>query len=127
MKFFDTPFSKFLILLAVFAVGIYWLYTTGPPPRATTAFQVLPEYRSEMRYCFAEAFRLDGARDVLKQAESADIERFNEMVDAYNQRCGKLRESRRNMAIVEAIQSEVRANRDAFWAEGVARFPAAGR
>jgi hypothetical protein len=126
MKFFDTPFGKFLIVLAVVAVGIYWLYANAPPqPAKTNPWQTYPDYRSDLRYCFAEAIRLDGARSVLKEADSADIERFNRMVAAYNQSCGNLREKRRNFAIVEVIQSEVRANRNALWAEGIARFPAA--
>jgi hypothetical protein len=127
LKFFDTPFSKFLILLAVSAVGIYWLYVTAPPT-ATTSPGALPEFDSGMRYCFEEKIRLGGARFVLEQqAESADVERFNRMVDAYNQRCGHRTVRKRDSFIVDAIQSEVRANRDALWAEGIARFPAAGR
>jgi hypothetical protein len=102
VKFFDTSFGKFLILLAVFAVGLSWLYAIAPPLPATTFPGAMPEYRSDLRYCFAEELRLDGARAVLKQAESADIERFNRMVDAYNQSCGHLREGKRNFAAVEA-------------------------
>jgi hypothetical protein len=128
MRFFQTPLSKFVILLAVCAAGIFWLYTIAPPPPPREPFQVLPEWNSGMRYCFAEEIRLGAGRFVLEQgAKSADIERFNRMVDAYNQRCSNLREKRRNFGIVEGIQSEVRANRDALWAEGIARFPAAGR
>lgn len=116
-----------LFIVICSAIGVCWLYAVAPPLPATTSPGAMPVYRSDMRYCFAEEIRLDGARSVLKQAESADIERFNRLVDAYNQRCGNLRESRRNIGIVEAIRSEVRANRNALWAEGIARFPAAGR
>jgi hypothetical protein len=124
MKVFDTPFGKFLIVLAVFAVFECWLYASAPPQRAKAPFQALPERSSELRDCFAEGIRLDGARTVLEQAGSADIERYNRMVDAYNQSC---RGRGDKHWIFEAIQSEVRANRDALWAEGIARFPAAGK
>ena len=125
MKFLISPFGKFLILLAVvIPAGIYWLYTLyadAPPPK-------LPEFDSGMRYCFEEKIRLGGAGFVLRQqAESADVERFNRMVDAYNQLCGHRTVSKRDSFRVDAIQSEVRANRDALWAEGIARFPAAGK
>lgn len=124
MKFFETPFSKFLILLAVIPAGIYWLYTLYavlPPPKPPDIYGLRP--------CFEEEIRLGAARFWLRQqqAKSADFERFNQMVDAYNQLCGHRILSRRNLGRVDAIQSEVRANRDALWAEGIARFPPAGR
>jgi hypothetical protein len=123
LKVFDTPFGKLLIMVAVVAVGIYCLYISEPPPPAkTNPFQTYPEYSSDLRYCFAEEIRLDGARSVLEQAEPADIERFNRMITAYNQSCDHRRAKR---TIFEVIQSEVRANRNALWAEGMARFPAA--
>jgi hypothetical protein len=127
MRLFDIPFVRFLILLAVVVAGIYWLYATAPPQQQVTAnpWQRYPEYNSEIRYCFAEEIRLGAAGFVLKQgAASADIERFNGMIDAYNQRCGKKTyTNRHNFAVVEAIRSEVQANRNALWAEGIARFP----
>jgi hypothetical protein len=93
-KFFDTSFGKFLIVLAVFGGFIYWIHTMTPPPTTTNPWQRSPDYRSDLRYYFAEAIRLDGARSVLEQAESADVERFNRMVVAYNQSCANLREKR---------------------------------
>jgi hypothetical protein len=123
MKFVDTRVGKLLIMVAVGAVGIYCLYISEPPPAAkTNPFQNYPELNGDLRYCFAEEIRLDGARSVLDDVEPADIERFNRMVAAYNQSCSSRREKRR---IFEVIQSEVRANRNALWAEGIARFPAA--
>ena len=122
MRILQIPFVKFLIMLAVVAVGIYWLYAISPPQAlATSTFPgAMPEYRSDLRNCFAEAIRIDGARTVVKQA--ADIERFNRMVDVYNKACGNLWEPKRNFAAVEAIRSEVRANRERLWAEGIARI-----
>jgi len=122
MRILQIPFVKFLIMLAVVAVGIYWLYANSPPQALTTpAFPgAMPEYRSDLRNCFAEEIRIGGARTVLKQA--ADIDRFNRMVDAYNRTCGGHWEPKRNFAAVEAIRSEVRANRERLWAEGIARI-----
>jgi hypothetical protein len=127
-RFFDIPFSKFLVLLAVVAAGIYWLSRDLP---TTTSSGAVPQgYSGDIRSsCYAEKIRLGGARFVLQQmtTSSDDIKRFNQMVDAYNQGCGTRRYKRKDYAIIETIESEVRANRDALWAEGIARFPAAAR
>jgi hypothetical protein len=124
MKFFVSPFGKLLIVLAVIPAGIYGLYTLYadvPPPKQPDIYGLRP--------CFEEEIRLEAARFWLgqQQAKSAHIEHFNRIVDAYNQLCGHSTVSRRKMFGVEAIQSEVRANRDALWAEGIARFQADGR
>jgi hypothetical protein len=124
MKFFGTFFGKFLILIGVFAVFECWIYANAPP---------LPT----KHICYEERERLSGAGFVLTQAQAdpvpytdlpADIARFNRMVDAYNQSCGgERRVSRSNLARDEVIRGEVNANRNALWAEGIARFPGAAR
>src|SRR5579872_2364229 len=119
MKFFVSPFGKLLIVLAAIPAGIYGLYALYadvPPPKQPDIYGLRP--------CFEEEIRLGAARFWLRQqqAKSGDIEHFNRLVDAYNQLCGLRMVSRRNAAGIEVIQSEVRANRDALWAEGIARF-----
>jgi hypothetical protein len=44
------------------------------------------------------------------------------MIYAHNQLCSHRTVSKRNSFGVEAVHSEVRANRDVLWAEGIARF-----
>jgi hypothetical protein len=121
---FVSPFGKLLILLAVIPAGIYGLYilyANVPPPKQPDIYG--------MRPCFEEEIRLDAARFWLSQHQSkpTDIEHLNRMVDAYNQLCGHRTVSRRNKFGVDAIKSEVRANRDVLWAEGITRFQANGR
>jgi hypothetical protein len=124
MRLFVSPFGKLLILLAVIPAGIYGLYilyADVPPPKQPDIYG--------MRPCFEEEIRVSAARFWLSQHQSkpTDIEHFNRMVDAYNQLCGHRAVGRRNKFGVDVIQSEVRANRDALWAEGIARFQANGR
>jgi hypothetical protein len=57
-----------------------------------------------------------------QQDNSADIDRFNQMVDTYNLACGEKWVKTKETAAIEAIRGEVNANRDALWAEGAARF-----
>src|SRR5450631_102539 len=121
MKFFVSPLGKLLIVLAAIPAGIYGLYTlytNVPPPKQPDIYGLKP--------CFEEEIRLGAARFWLReqQGKSADIEHLNRLVDAYNQLCAHRTVGRRNMAGVEVIQSEVRANQDALWAEGIARFQA---
>ena len=122
MRFLSIPFVKFLLMLAVVAVGIYWLYTTTPPGMLHTD----PE-EEIMHSCLAEKQRLSGAGFVLHnvEADPADIARFNQMVDDYNRKCGSPNYA--NFARREVFRGEVQARRDALWAEGIARFPAAAR
>jgi hypothetical protein len=119
MKFFLSPLGKLLIALAMILAGIYGLYTLSsdlPPPRQADIYGLRP--------CFEEEVRLDAARFWLaqQQAKSSDVERFDQLVSAYNQRCAHRTVTRRDRFGVEVIHSEVRANRDALWAEGIARF-----
>jgi hypothetical protein len=119
MKFSVSPFGKLLIVLAVIPAGIYGLYALYadvPQPKQADIYGLRP--------CFEEEIRLEAARFWLgqQQAKSADIENFNRLVGAYNQLCGHRTVSSRKMFGVEVIQSQVRANRDALWAEGIARF-----
>jgi hypothetical protein len=126
MRFFVSPFGKLLMVLAVIPAGIYGLYTLYadvPQPKQLDFYGLRP--------CFEEEIRLGAARFWLEQQQvkSADIDdRFNRMVDAYNQLCGNRRASGKgNMFGVQVIESEVRANRDALWAEGIARLQTYGR
>jgi len=124
MKLLGSPFGKLLIVLAVISAGIYGLYilyADVPPPKQPDIYSLRP--------CFEEEIRLGAARFWLRQqqAKAADFEHFNRMVNAYNQLCGHRTVSRRNTAGIEVIRSEVQANRDALWAEGIARFQASGR
>ena len=77
--------------------------------------------------CLAEKERLSGAKFVLHnvEADPADIGRLNQMVDDYNRKCGSPNYA--NFARREVFRGEVQARRDALWAEGIARFPAAAR
>jgi hypothetical protein len=43
----------------------------------------------QITYCLAQNIRLSGAQRALNNHESADVGRFNGMVDDYNDRCGK--------------------------------------
>jgi hypothetical protein len=127
LRIATSPVAKFLLMLAVVIAGIYWLSRDLPE---TSPSEIPQGYRGDIRSsCYAEKIRLGGARFVLQQmtTSSDDIKRFNQMVDAYNQGCGTHRYKRKDYAIIETIESEVRANRDALWAEGIARFPAAVR
>lgn len=46
---------------------------------------------AQITYCLAQEARLNGAQRVLSHHASADIGRFNAMVDDYNSRCGQYR------------------------------------
>ncbi|MGY4427931.1 hypothetical protein ACVWWO_000408 [Bradyrhizobium sp. F1.13.1] len=119
MKFPVSPFGKLLTVLALIPAGIYGLYklyADVPEPKQPDVYGLRP--------CFEEEIRLEAARFWLSQQQRkpADIEYFNRLVDAHNQPCAHRMVSRRGMFGVEAVHSEVRANRDALWAEGIARF-----
>jgi hypothetical protein len=119
---FLSPFSKLLIASVVIPAGIYGiyaLYADVPSAKQADVYGLRP--------CFEEEIRLEAARFWLGQtrARPTDIERFNGLVDAYNKSCGHRTVSRRGQWGVDVIQSEARANRDALWAEGIARFQGA--
>jgi hypothetical protein len=45
----------------------------------------------EIRYCLAEKVRMDAAQNVVNEYDWPQVERFNTMVNSYNERCGEFR------------------------------------
>jgi len=73
----------------------------------------------EIRYCLAEGIRLDGSRESLDKSSSADVERFNDMIDDYNSRCSSFRY---RTGTLQAIRAQVEQRRSSLEADGYARF-----
>lgn len=76
---------------------------------------VLPT--SQLRYCVAQAARIDAAGKVVNATSQTDIDRFNTLVDDYNIRCSKVRY--RGNAL-QTVKSEVETRRDQLEKEGAA-------
>lgn len=64
-----------------------------------------------MQYCLAEDIRLTSSKGTVNEYSSSDIDRFNEFVQDYNDRCGeyKYRERERRIAerTVESFRSDL--------------------
>lgn len=46
---------------------------------------------AQIRYCLAEDIRIDGARATIDNYSGAEVDRFNAMIDDYNNRCSNFR------------------------------------
>lgn len=66
---------------------------------------------AQMQYCLAEDIRLTSSKGTVNEYSSSDIDRFNEFVQDYNDRCGeyKYRERERRIAerTVESFRSDL--------------------
>jgi hypothetical protein len=74
---------------------------------------------TQIKYCLAEQIRLDGARSILNQQSATTVDRFNAMIDDYNNRCSGYRYKRSDY---QRVQSEVERDRGGLLAAGRARF-----
>lgn len=73
----------------------------------------------QLFYCFSESVRLDGAKGAVDQTDNNEIDRFNAMVDDYNNRCGSFRYEK---GTLDAVRAQVDAERSELLSEGAARF-----
>ena len=75
--------------------------------------------RPQIRYCLAEAIRIEGARKAMDRANPSQIEKFNTMVDDYYYRCGSFR---REGSTYQRLQAEIETRRTEIEQSGAARF-----
>ncbi len=85
------------------------------PPTGTE--NILNE--GQIRYCLAEEIRLDAAKSAIDLTIRADVDRFNETIKDFLGRCSRFRYM---PGVLERARSAVERHRDAFIAEGRARF-----
>ncbi len=74
---------------------------------------------AQLRYCLSEAIRIDAARAALNNYRQFDVDRFNAMINDYNNRCGNFRY---RPGSLENARTEIERNRSALEADGHARF-----
>lgn len=77
---------------------------------------------SQIQYCLAEDIRLGAAKSVVNAYVDAEVDRFNEMVNDYNVRCG---EYRYREGTLESARSEVERHRSDLEHQGRSRFAGA--
>ncbi len=92
-----------------------------PPVGTTNVLSI-----AQIRYCLAEEIRLTGSKDELNNNVHADVDRFNALVDDYNNRCGHFRYV---PGTLEQAKSEIEPQRQMIWFVGKMRFfePAVSR
>ncbi len=74
---------------------------------------------AQLRYCLSEDVRLTAAKDVVNEYLSTEINRFNLMVDDFNNRCSR---ARYYPSTLKRVQPEVEGRRMSLQAEGAGRF-----
>jgi len=74
---------------------------------------------AQIRYCLAEKVRIDASEKVINNYSHSDVDRFNSMVNDYNNRCGAFRYRRGNL---KHAQRDIDPYRSQIRAEGKARF-----
>jgi hypothetical protein len=97
-------------------------YTPAPEPPIEARPPVGTDIvlsNAQIRYCLSEKIRLDGAQHAVNAYSQSDVDRFNVMVDDYNNRCGSFRYM---SGALEAVRAQVNANRLQLQSEGAARF-----
>ena len=75
--------------------------------------------RNQIRYCLSEKIRLDAAEEKINNYLVTEVNRFNGMIDDYNNRCSKFRY---RSGALEAVRAEVEDNRQNLAVEGRLRF-----
>lgn len=91
------------------------LYQMKPVPGDGIRILTTPE----IQYCLAEEIRIGSAESAVDKYNERQIDRFNELVQAYNDRCGRYQYRR---GAVERARTAVEPYRDRLTAEGRARF-----
>jgi hypothetical protein len=94
--------------------------TTGASVEQMPTFgngNVLSE--GQVKYCLSEQIRLDGARSILNHQTAIAVDRFNAMIDDFNNRCSSYRYKRSDY---ERARSAVELDRGSLLAAGRARF-----
>lgn len=91
------------------------LYQVPPIPGDSSRLLDIPE----IQYCLAEEIRMSGAEGALNKYSGSDIDRFNELVQAYNDQCGRYQYRR---GAVDRARAAVEPYREKLTNEGRARF-----
>ena len=86
-----------------------------PPPVGTNRILTV----AQLRYCLAEAIRMDAADALVDPYEAADVDRFNSMVTDYNARCA---EQRYYEDVLRRARADVEAHRVMLVTEGRRRL-----
>jgi hypothetical protein len=138
VNFYLSNWSRSVRMIGLAGViigGLFWFAQPSgsvdssgktPPTDASASTEKAPPIGSgnalsaaQIKYCLAEQIRLDGARSSLDQQSATAADRFNAMIDDYNNRCSSYRYKRSDF---QRAQSEVEADRVILQAAGRARF-----
>lgn len=74
---------------------------------------------NQIRYCVSEDIRLGAIKEALDSYSQYEIDRFNNSVNDYNNRCGQFRY---RPGVLERVRNEVSAKRSAIVIEGLNRL-----